>query len=212
MVMVKRSRDMAALIVMAIAWLGLVAYMTSDGFSGNQRYLMAPVALLMVLSGAGIGWGLETVLAFVSRAVPRVRDVGRRPAGALVLLAAVVAGVVFAAPSFQRFAPNLRGLHYQADLADELPGLIREAGGANALKACGKPFTGPFLVPVVAWNLDMHTQDVKLEPTGPSVVFRVKTTARSRPVPSLRAVGAGTTRAADDKWRIVTACGGSGGA
>ena len=43
---------------MSIAWLGLVAYMTSDGFSGSQRYLMAPVALLMVLGGAGIGWGL----------------------------------------------------------------------------------------------------------------------------------------------------------
>jgi hypothetical protein len=212
MVMVKRSREIAVLIVMAIAWLGLVAYMTSDGFSGNQRYLMAPVVLFMVLSGAGIGWGLETVFALVSRAVPRVRAASGRRAGALVLLAAAVVGVVFAAPSFQRFAPNLRGLQYQADLTDELPGLIRDAGGAAALRACGKPVTGPFLVPVVAWNLDVHTQDVALVPSRPAVVFRVKTTGHSRPVPSLRDVGDDTTAATGDKWRIVAACGGSGGA
>src|SRR5262249_23584199 len=46
MVMVQRSKPLAWLIAMAIAWLGLVAYMTQDGFSGNQRYLIAPVALL----------------------------------------------------------------------------------------------------------------------------------------------------------------------
>ena len=54
----------------------------------------------------------------------------------------------------------MRSLRYQAELTDELPGLDREAGGAERLKACGKPFTGPFLVPVVAWNLHLHTQDV----------------------------------------------------
>lgn len=210
MVMVRRSRPMAVLIVMAIAWLGLVAYMTSDGFSGNQRYLMAPVALLMVLSGAGIGWALERALAAVTRLVPAVRSVGRRPAGALVLLVAAVVGVVFAAPSFQRFTPNLRGLKYQAELADELPGLVRDAGGADALKRCGRPYTGPFLVPVVAWNLKMHTQDVHLAPAKPGVVFRVRTTGRSRPVPTLRDVGDERTLATGDKWRIVAACGSQG--
>ncbi|WCB95804.1 hypothetical protein DSM104299_04555 [Baekduia alba] len=210
MVMVKRSRPIAALIAMSIAWLGLVAYMTSDGFSGNQRYLMAPVALLMVLGGAGIGWGLEQAFALLSRAVPAVRSVGRRPAGATVLLVAVVVGVVFAAPSFQRFAPNMRGLHYQADLADELPGLVRDAGGADALKRCGQAFTGPFLVPVVAWNLNVHTQDIHLTPSTPAVVFRVKTTGHSRPAPTLRDVGDERTLATSGKWRIVAACGSRG--
>jgi hypothetical protein len=145
--------------------------------------------------------------------VPAAGRVGRRPAGVLVALAAVAVGFVFAAPSFQRFAPNLRGLEYQAQLADELPGLIRDAGGAERLRACGKAYTGPFLVPVVAWNLHVHTQDVQLAPSRPAVVFRVKTTGRSRPVPSLRDVGDDTTVATSAKWRIVTACGGgSGGA
>src|SRR6185503_16793262 len=67
MVMVRRDRAVAGLIVLAIAWLGLVAYMTSDGFSGNQRYLIAPVALLIVLAGAGIGWALGQAVALLAR-------------------------------------------------------------------------------------------------------------------------------------------------
>ena len=58
MVIARRDRAVAFLAGLAICWLGLVAYMTSDGFSGNQRYLIAPVALLIVLGGAGAGWGL----------------------------------------------------------------------------------------------------------------------------------------------------------
>jgi hypothetical protein len=138
---------------------------------------------------------------------------GGHPARALVLVAAAVIGVAFAAPSFQRFGPNMRSLEYQADLADEVPGLVAAAGGADALRRCGNAYTGPFLVPVVAWNLRVHTQDVQLAPQRPAVVFRVRTTGHSRPVPSLGDVGDETTAATGQRWRIVTACGGgSGGA
>jgi hypothetical protein len=41
-------------------------------------------------------------------------------------------------------------------------------------------------------------------------VFRVKTTGRSRPVPSLADVGDETTAATGARWRIVTACGSPG--
>ncbi|HEY6760275.1 MAG TPA: hypothetical protein VI318_12330 [Baekduia sp.] len=208
MVMVKRSRALAVLIVMAVAWLGLVAYMTSDGFSGNQRYLMAPVALFIVLGGAGIGWALEQVVVLVRRRAPGVAAVGRRPATAVVLVAAVIVGVVFAAPSFQRFGTNMKNLKYQAQLTNALPGLIRDAGGAAALKRCGDPYTGPFLVPVVAWNLKVHTLDVGVTPRRPAVVFRVRTTSRARPVPTLRDVGDEKTLATDGMWRIVASCGG----
>jgi hypothetical protein len=205
-VMVRRSRALAFMVVLSIAWLGLVAYMTSDGFSGNQRYLIAPVAILIVLGGAGAGWAVERLLALVRGAVPALARPGM--AHGVLVVAAVALGIGFAAPSFQRFVPTMHSLEYQADLADELPGLIRDAGGAAALKRCGRPYTGPFLVPVVAWSLRLHTEDVQLAPQRPGVVFRVRTNSRSRPVPSLRAVGAGDTRAASDKWRIVTACGG----
>jgi hypothetical protein len=198
LLVVRRDRALAGLAVLAALWLGLVAYMTQDGFSGNQRYLIAPVVLVIVIAGAGAGWVLEQVLE-------RLRG---RPAGlALVLVAAAAAAVGFAVPSFQRFGPTMRSLQYQADLANELPDLVRSAGGAEALKACGNPYTGPFLVPVVAWNLHLHTHLVQLAPQQPAVVFRVKTTGHSRPVPTLRDVGDDTTLATGKKWRIVAACG-----
>jgi hypothetical protein len=201
----RRDRVIAFLAVLSVCWLGLVAYMTSDGFSGNQRYLIAPVALLIVLGGAGAGWGLERIIDLAGRAVPALER--KHPARAVVLVVAAAIGLGFALPSFKNFAPAMRGLEYQADLADELPGLVRDAGGADALKACGKPFTGPFLVPVVAWNLRVHAEDVSLTPSGPAVVFRVRTTAASRAVPTLRTVGPGATVAQSARWRIVTACG-----
>jgi hypothetical protein len=205
LVVLRRDRAVAFLAGLAICWLGLVAYMTSDGFSGNQRYLIAPVALLIVLGGAGAGWGLGRVIALAGRGVPALAR--KHQARAIVVVVAALIGLGFAFPSFKNFAPTMRSLEYQAELTDELPGLIREAGGKERLKACGKPFTGPFLVPVVAWNLNLHTQDVALTPTRPAVVFRVKTTGSSRAVPSLRGIGAGRTVATGPKWRIVTACG-----
>jgi hypothetical protein len=206
MLMVRRDRVVAALVAMGIAWLGLVAYMTQDGFSGNQRYLIAPLAVFIVISGAGAGWTASLL-------VERVRAGASRPGAVrvvVVALAAAAAGLLFAFPSFERFRPTLRSLEYQADLADELPAVVRSAGGAEALKRCGDPYAGPFQVPVVAWTLRMHTKDVQLEPRVPAVVFRARTTSRSRPVPLLDAVGDDTTAATGVRWRIVTACGSGG--
>jgi hypothetical protein len=200
MVMVQRSKPVAWLIAMAIAWLGLVAYMTQDGFSGNQRYLIAPVSLLIVLAGVGAGWVVHAALRWA-----RGADTRR---GALVVAVAAVAGLGFMVPSFKNLDRTFTGLKWQAQLADQLPGLISTAGGADALKRCGDPYTGPFLVPLVAWHLRLHTEQVQLAPKTPAVVFRVKTTNFSRgAVPSLRDVGAGRTLATSDKWRIVAACG-----
>jgi hypothetical protein len=206
MLVVRRDRTLALLALLAVAWLGLVAYMTSDGFSGNQRYLIAPVALLVVLGGAGAGWALAQALALVRRVVPAV--VPRHVGHAAVAVAALAVGVVFANPTARDFTPTMDSLEYQADLANALPGLVRDAGGAAAIKRCGDPDTGAFLVPVVAWNLHLHTRQVQLVPKAPGVVFRVKTQSTSRPVPSLRPVGGGgKTLATGADWRIVGFCG-----
>jgi hypothetical protein len=195
----RRDRAVALVAGLAIAWLAVVAYMTSDGFSGNQRYLIAPIALLIVLAGAGAGW----VLGLVAQ---RLRGSLRAPA-ALAALACVAAAGAFAAPSVARLAPTMRSLSYQAHLANSLSGLVDQAGGAAALKRCGAPYTGPFLVPVVAWYLHLHTHQIRLNPQRPAVIFRVKTIKRSRAVPTLRDVGSGRTVARNDAWRIVLACG-----
>ena len=207
MLVVARHRVVAALVVISIAWLGLVAYMTEDGFSGNQRYLMAPMALLMVLSGSGAGWLLGHIAERVRAGVTRPGAGG--PAG--VAVAAVAVGLAFMVPSFGRFVPNLHAIKYQADLANELPGLVAAAGGAEALKRCGDPYTGPFMVPVVAWNLHVHTMEVQVDPVPPAVVFRERTTAGARLVPSVRGVANRRKLAAGARWRIVAQCGSGAG-
>jgi hypothetical protein len=195
LIVFRRDRMIAGLVVLAIAWLGLVALMTSDGFSGNQRYLMTPVALAVVVAGAGAGW-------VVHRAI-------RRGGRTVLVLAVAGLAVLFALPSVQRFVPTMRQLDYQAKLTDAVPGLIADAGGAEALRRCGTPYTGPFLVPVIAWNLRLHTSAVELDPRAPAVVFRERTTSRAAPVPSLRGldgVPTVTLAARAPLWRIVAAC------
>jgi hypothetical protein len=58
-----------------------------------------------------------------------------------------------------------------------------------AVLDCGRPTTGPFQRPLVAWTLGVHARDVafELDPGAPGLVFRTRT----RPVPddSLRAGG-----------------------
>jgi MFS family permease len=197
-VMALRHRRLPVLLTLALAagWLAVVVVMTADGgFSGNQRYLIPPVALAIVAAGAGAGWAVGQLTARAARP-------------ALTAIAAVALGAAFLAPSLSSVERTTDSIRYQAQLSDSLPGLVERAGGAERLRACGKPYTGPFLVPVVAWNLGTHTSAVGLAPERPGVVFRVKTLTRSRPVPSLRGLSGGdvATLALNDRWRIVAAC------
>lgn len=200
---VRRDRAFALVLALAVVLLAVVMRMTSDGFSGNQRYLIAPIALLIVLAGAGAGAALD---AIGRRLAPRRTGSAGWP---LVGVACVAIAAAFAGPSIHRLAPTLRSLAYQAHLTDALPSLIQQAGGAKTLTACGPAVTGPYLVPAVAWNLGVHTHEVELAPRRPSVVFRVRTTKTSALVPDVAGVGHHELLAHDRSWRIVSVCDGS---
>ena len=183
------------LLALAAAWIGLVAAMTVGGFSGNQRYLVVPAALLAVVGAAGIVWMIVLV-------APRLRRVPATAAaaGGLVLAA------TFAAPMADSLPAMVRGVEYQVSLTRDLEPLVAEAGGAERLLACGRAYTGPFLVPAVAWELGVHIEDVRLEPEPPAVVFHVKTTNHSRWFsPGLRA-GAPRTLARRGGWIVSADC------
>lgn len=191
----RRRLPVLLTLALAVGWLAVVVVMTADGgFSGNQRYLIPPVALAIVAAGAGAGWGVARLTARAGHA------------RALTAIAAALLGAAFLAPSLSSVGRTTDSIRYQAQLADSLPGLVEQAGGAERLRACGTPYTGPFLVPVVAWNLGVHTSAVALAPERPGVVFRVKTLTRSRPTPSLRGLSDIATLALNDRWRIVAAC------
>lgn len=192
-VLAYRRRDTRPLWLLGfvLAWLGLVAYMTaSEGFSGNNRYLIPAVAVLIVLAGAGFG--------LLADLIPQKFAIG----------AAVVLVAAFSAVGISRLDRTTAAIEYQANLVNSLPGLIERAGGAERLRDCGDIYTGPFLVPAVAWHMDVHSSEVGLEPAAPAVVFREKTDAglHRKPVPPLFDVD-GETLALAPNWRIVAECG-----
>jgi hypothetical protein len=117
---------------MALAWLGIVAAMTSNGFSGNQRYLVMPVTLAVVVACVGIGWAARELRGL------------RGPA--LLAVAAAVALVV-SEPYWDEVRPTLDSLDYQARLLDDFRRSVADAGGTDRLTACGPVATGAFLVP-----------------------------------------------------------------
>ena len=153
------------LAVLAAAWIGLVAVMTVRGFSGNSRYLIVPAALLIVLGGVGAGWAVRAALG---------RPTVPLAAGAV---AVAIFGTVLVAPDASHLERSFGDIEYQADLYHDLGRLIDDAGGADHLRECGQAFTGPFLVPHVAWRLGVHSHEVGLRPPGgPAVVFHVRHT------------------------------------
>ena len=149
--------------------------MTSDGFSGNIRYLVVPHAIVCLAAGIGVGWLARAVL-------------GRWVAGAGIVAIALglLAGYAFAKPDLVHVRADLRAVRYQAQLANDVPGLVARAGGPARLRACGDVYTGPFQVPVVAWNMHLHTTQISSDPaTRPAVVFRAHSVIGSRAVPTL---------------------------
>ena len=74
---------------------------------------------------------------------------------------------------------------YQARLTDGVGPAIAAPAAPAALRRCGAAYTGPFLVPVVAWHLRLHTGQVtSLTPAVPrpscSAPQRPRRPARSR--------------------------------
>ena len=182
------------LIVLAAAWIGLVAVMTERGFSGNQRYLMVPVALLCVVGAAGAVWLLREALR------------GRALTAAMTAAAALALSVLFVAPDADGLPGTLDGIEYQVDLVSDLERVVDEAGGASRLKACGTPYTGPFLVPQVAWRLHLHITQVNLDPKPPAVVFHVRTIKRAKHYsPGLR-TGGPYEQARAGGWIVTAGC------
>ncbi len=189
-----QGRTVVVLGLIAVAWLLIVAIMTERGFSGNQRYLVMPVTLAVVVTCVGAGW--------------LAREVTELKGRALLPVAALVA-VLFTVPYWGSTPTMLDSLEFQGDLQADLERSVAQAGGKDRIIACGPATTGAFLVPTVAWQLGQHANEVSLEPRRPGVVFRVITYPGSNPVPPLRTLGPGPVQTLADagNWRLLAACG-----
>jgi hypothetical protein len=175
-----------ALAMVALLWFLEISLMTQYGFSGNQRYMIIGGAPVMVIGGVALGlaaWKLGSLLG---------RLIGSGPGGAVAVAAAAAAFLfipTWAATSFHARQLD-HALRYQAELRQDVGAVIRRAGGAKRVRACGKAETENFQVPMVAWHLGVQSVQVSDEIAPQiaahvaNVIFqtRVTGTAPLRPV------------------------------
>lgn len=193
---VGRGAPALGLAGLAVGWILLVAVMTEAGYAGNQRYLVAPAAILCVLGGVGLSWAAGDLAV---RAGRHGRTVVAAIGGATVAL--IVVGALSALPD------TLRGIGYQVEIADQVDGAIEAAGGAERLKDCGHIYTNAYTVPLVAWNLRLHTNEVGFRPAYPAAILRVAHVRNQRPRPLPIRLPGGRVVARHGAWTVALACG-----
>ena len=171
-----------AVAVTAILWFVEISAMTQYGFSGNQRYLVIGVALVVVVGGVGWGLGAWKLGQFLGR--------GIRPApGAVVAVTLATALFLFFGgwvTKYFRAGPLDQALRYQARLRHDVQATIAKAQGAKAVLACGQVETEDYQVPMVAWYLGVESVDVADEQPNlvANVIFQTRPTGTAplRPV------------------------------
>ncbi len=184
-----------AIAAFGVAWLVVVVVLTTRGFSGNERYLIPPVALLLVAASAGFGLLLARI--------------PRRPAVALVALFAVLIAIA----AVDDVPRQLRSATYESRLIDNLPKAIEAAGGVERVNRCADVATHKFMVPQAAWYLDRHLEQVSMIPEGPTqVVLRLRLQEDGDWTPTVRHIPGLETWSTTPYWWIVARCDDQGAA
>jgi MFS family permease len=196
----RRARDDRTTLVLSLgtlAWVGVVAFMTQHGYSGNARYLLAPAGLACVV--AGVGW------ARAGRAIAARLPLAATAAGAVLLALLVLASLPWAEPRGDLLRRQAHVMSHESALQHDLPDALRAAGGAKSVLACGTPYTGPYQVPRVAWELHVHTVRVaSLPPRKPGVIFQANAASGG---PLVARAPAGFRPVAQaGPWRVLESC------
>jgi hypothetical protein len=200
----RRQGAIASLGAIGLGWLVLVAAMTEGGYAGNQRYLIVTTAALCVLAGIGVARVFQGV------ELAGTRLTGSARSGLAAATVAFALGLAVGWPVVEDKVDNvdvtLDELRYEASLWHTLDDAIADAGGSEALLACGAVYSGPFQTQMVAYELGVHGLDVRaLEGTpAPGVAFRTHTIPGG---PLVIKVTDGRFRqvAADGRWLVWTA-------
>jgi hypothetical protein len=159
---VRRDRVTLWLAAAAVLWTAIEIGLALHGWSGANRYLLEPAALVVVIAAYAVG----RVLAFAPR---RERDRGAlrvaTVAGSILLVA------VFAAASIPTARRRARTAHSEIDTARfagrqivRLQGVIAKDGGATRIKSCGQPVTLVGLQSKVAWAIGLNVGNVGFRP------------------------------------------------
>ena len=192
----------------AAAWVLLVAVMTTAGYAGNPRYLVAAAALGAALAGAGVVRAATVVTGRRDTerggAATAPHATGRgaawaAPAGALVLVAAVL----FTTGGTLR--DQWTELGARAAAADDFDEVIQDAGGRESLVRCSRVRTSARARSLVAWRLDLPMRDLDAPARPPAVIIRSKWFYGQGLEPP--AQPGFQARVTQERWEIAAACG-----
>ena len=177
----------------AVGWLWWVgiSVLTQAGFSGNDRYLVLGSALISIAGGVGWGWGAAALATLAQRWMPAVRRHIAPAIGAATAAAAVVliAAPPWIGPSVIDVPATHHALVYQARLRTGMAAVVNRLGASRIL-SCGTVMTEGFQVPMLAWNLHVHTIRVEASPQSvdepgpaPNVIFQTRAQSHSHLLP-----------------------------
>jgi len=184
----RRITTVLALATAATALMITVGLLAEAGFTGNPRYVTIPAAITCVLGG--VGW------ATLIRALHRHEGTAVAAASGVV---AAGASVPFIASDLSQLGGQLDGLQRAAASSAALPAAIRQASRVAALQHCRPVYTGTFNVPLVAWELHLHQDQLSYRPRPPGTLI---VTADSPEAGDPRFRSVARTR----QWEIASTC------
>ena len=95
---------------------------------------------------------------------------------------------------------TMQRLEYESELyGKDLTEVIAKAGGEDAIKSCGRVYTGAFQTQAVAWYLHLHETEVSIFPFPPGTMIAPYFTANARD-PRFPIV------TATKRWRVGSTC------
>ena len=200
----RRERAALTLAAVAIAWLALILVMTQLGFSGNGRYLLAPLVIASLLAGAGAA----RAVAAVAETAAGLARLARVPAGVARPAAAAVTTTLMAfatAPfldrRFEGFGEQVAAVAPLARLHSQLAGAVERAGGASAVIAYGAPTINRKFDTHLAWELKLPIADVE-GGRGQGVIFKAEGRLSGTPPLMSRTPGEMRPLARVGGWRV----------
>ncbi|MEA2390124.1 MAG: hypothetical protein QOK31_233 [Solirubrobacteraceae bacterium] len=192
-----RSRAVAVLGLAAVFWIAEVAAMTQAGYSGNMRYLLAPMSLVCVMGG--IGFARIVALA----GALRWRALG--PAVAVALLACTA---VYVPGPVRQLGRDADAVAKEVRINDALTPAVALAGGRAGVLACGRPTIGNLQVTALAWRLHVHVGDIGYVAPPRAVVFLARPAHRGAGAPVAQRAGGGYhALGSAGVWHVLERCG-----
>jgi hypothetical protein len=163
--------------------------MTTAGYAGNPRYLVAAGAIGAALAGVGAVRAATALVSWRHAA----------PLGAALLVVAVLT------TTLGILRDQSAEVSSRAEAAGAFAGVLAAAGGRDALLRCSRIRASNRARSFVAWHLDLPMRDLDAPPVRPAVVIRAKWFYGQGLEP--RVAHGYSTLVTTPYWQLVESCG-----